>query len=50
LLVLEIVPQDIYSAKVSTLLNREDYYIQTLSPKYNTVPLATNSIGWKHSE
>lgn len=49
-LVLEIVPQDTDSAKVSTLLNREDYYIQTLSPQYNIAPLATNSTGWKHSE
>jgi group I intron endonuclease len=49
-LVLEIVPQDTESAKVSTLLNREDHYIQTLRPQYNIALLATNSKGWKHTE
>lgn len=32
------------------LLNREDYYLKTLKPEYNIAPLASNSIGWKHSE
>ena len=48
-LVLEIVPQD-ETVDVTTLINREDYYIQELKPDYNIVPLATNSVGWKHSE
>jgi len=49
-IVIEIVPQDIDSDKVSTLLNREDPYIQTLRPQYNIGLLATNSQGWKHSD
>jgi hypothetical protein len=49
-LVLEIVPQDTESAKVETLLNREDHYIQTLRPQYNIALLTTNSKGWKHTE
>ena len=48
-LVLEIVPQD-ETVDVTTLLNREDYYIQELKPEYNIAPQATNSVGWKHSE
>lgn len=49
-LVLEIVPQDTESSKVSILLNREDHYIQTLRPQYNIVLIETNSKGWKHIE
>ncbi len=51
-LVLEIVPQDL-TVDVTTLLNREDYYIQELKPEYNIVPQQTNFLrrqGWKHSE
>ena len=48
-LVIEIVPQD-DTVDVTTLLNREDYYIQELKPEYNIVPKATNFVGWKHSE
>ena len=48
-LVLEIVPQD-ETVDATTLLNREDYYIQELKPEYNIAPQATNSVGWKHSE
>lgn len=48
-LVLEIVPhQDTVDVKL--LLEREDYYIKSMSPEYNIAPLATNSTGWKHSE
>lgn len=48
-LVLEMVPQD--SKTDSTLLlNREDYYLHTLKPEYNIAPLASNTVGWKHSE
>ena len=46
-LVLEIVPQD-ETVYVTTLLNREDYYIQELKPEYNIAPQATNSEDWKH--
>lgn len=47
-LVLEIVPQE-SKVDVVTLLAREDYYIQEFKPEYNIRPLATNSVGWKHS-
>lgn len=48
-LVLELVPhQDTVDVKL--LLEREDYYINTMKPEYNIAPLATNSTGWKHSE
>lgn len=48
-LVLEIVPhQDTVDVKL--LLEREDYYIKSLKPEYNIAPLATSSVGWKHSE
>lgn len=48
-LVLEIVPQ---KDKIDStlLLNREDHYLETLKPEYNIAPLASNSLGWKHSE
>ena len=48
-LVLEIVPQ---KDKIDStlLLNREDYYLETLKPEYNIAPIASNSLGWKHSE
>ena len=36
-LVLEIVPQD-DTVDATTLLNREDYYIQELNPEYNIAP------------
>lgn len=48
-LVLEIVPQD-ETVDASLLLNREDFYILELKPEYNIAPLASNSVGWKHSE
>ena len=48
-LVLEIVPQDL-TVDVTTLLNREDYYIQELKPEYNIVLQHTNFVGWKHSD
>ena len=52
-LVLETVPQK-YKPKnkkdVALLIEREDYYIQKLKPSYNILPLASNSVGWKHSE
>ena len=32
------------------LLNREDFYILELKPEYNIALLASNSVGWKHSE
>ena len=48
-LVLEIVPQD-ETVDVTTLINREDYYIQELKPEYNIVLQATNFVGWKHSD
>lgn len=48
-LVLEIVShQDTVDVKL--LLEREDYYIKSMSPEYNIAPLATNSAGWEHSE
>jgi len=34
----------------SELLERENYYIQNLKPKYNILPEATSSLGYKHSE
>jgi group I intron endonuclease len=46
-LVLEIVPQQ-DTIDVKLLLEREDYYIQSMKPEYNIAPLATNSTGWKH--
>ena len=46
-LVLEIVPPD-ETVDVTTLLNREDYYIQKLKPEYNIVLQATKFVGWKH--
>ena len=48
-LVLEIVPQE-DNTDSTLLLNREDYYLETFKPEYNISPLASNSIGWKHSE
>lgn len=48
-LVLEIVPQE-NKTDSTLLLNREDYYLESLKPEYNISPLASNSIGWKHSE
>lgn len=48
-LVLEIVHQA-EKTDSTLLLNREDYYLKTLKPEYNIAPLASNSIGWKHSE
>jgi hypothetical protein len=48
-LVLEIVPQE-DNTDSTLLLNREDYYLETLKPEYNIIPIASNSIGWKHSE
>jgi len=47
-LVLEIVPQE-NKTDSTLLLNREDYYLESLKPEYNIAPLASNSIGWKHS-
>lgn len=43
-LVLEIVPQK-DKMDSTLLLNREDYYLKKLKPKYNIIPLASNSIG-----
>ena len=48
-LVLEIVTQD-ETVDAATLLNREDFYILEIKPEYNIAPLASNSVGWKHSE
>lgn len=48
-LVLELVPQQ-NTVDVKLLLEREDHYILSLKPEYNIAPLATNSVGWKHSE
>jgi group I intron endonuclease len=48
-LILELVPQQ-NTVDVKLLLEREDHYILTLKPEYNIAPLATNSVGWKHSE
>lgn len=48
-LVLEIVPQE-DKMDSTRLLNREDHYLETLKPEYNIAPLASNSLGWKHSE
>lgn len=49
-LVLEIVPQQNKKDKI-LLLNREDYYLEILKPKYNVALLASgSSSGWKHSE
>lgn len=49
-LVLEIVPENSNKTDSSLLLNREDYYLKTLQPEYNIAPLASNTVGWKHSE
>lgn len=48
-LVLELVPQQ-DTVDVKLLLEREDHYILFFKPEYNIAPLATNSVGWKHSE
>lgn len=48
-LVLEIELQE-DKTDSTLLLNREDYYLETLKPEYNITPLASNSVGWKHSE
>ena len=48
-LVLELVPQQ-NTVDVKLLLEQEDHYILSLKPEYNIAPLATNSVGWKHSE
>ncbi len=48
-IVLEIVPQE-NNTDSTLLLNREDYYLESLKPEYNISPVASNSIGWKHSE
>lgn len=40
-LVLEVVPQE-NKTDSTLLLNREDYYLQTLKPQYNIAPLASN--------
>lgn len=48
-LVLELVPQQ-DKVDVKKLLEREDHYILSFKPEYNIAPLATNSVGWKHSE
>ena len=48
-LVLELVPQQ-ETVDVKLLLEREDHYILSLKPEYNIAPLATNSVGWNHSE
>ena len=34
----------------SETIQRDQYYLDLLKPEYNISPLATNSIGWKHSE
>lgn len=48
-LVLELVPQQ-ETVDVKLLLEREDHYILYFKPEYNIAPLATNSVGWNHSE
>jgi group I intron endonuclease len=48
-LVLELVSQQ-DTVDVKLLLEREDHYILSLKPEYNIAPLATNSVGWNHSE
>jgi group I intron endonuclease len=48
-LVLELVPQQ-ETVDVKLLLEREDHYILSFKPEYNIAPLATNSVGWNHSE
>lgn len=48
-LVLELVPQQ-ETVDVKLLLEREDHYIMYFKPEYNFAPLATNSVGWNHSE
>jgi len=40
-LVLEVVPQE-NKTDSTLLLNREDYYLQTLKPQYNIAPLTSN--------
>lgn len=42
-LLLEIVPT--LATREKDLLDREDYYLQTLQPNYNISPLASNSVG-----
>ena len=34
----------------SILLEREQYYIDTLNPEYNILKIAGSSLGFKHSE
>lgn len=41
---------EVCELKKEVILEREQYYIDTLNPQYNIVPLAGTNLGLKHSE
>jgi group I intron endonuclease len=48
--VIESVPSIVNVEDNTQLLNREDYYISTLKPKYNIAQQAGNTFGVKHAD